>query len=144
MVLRRVKLIPATTATVELGDPSGPIPVISIDDQTGTVYTAGKSSSPTINAQSTNYIAALGDANNVVEMTSGSANTFTVPPNSNVAFIVGTTLTVIQGGAGQVTLTPGAGVTIQTPSSLTTRAQWSAVAVVQISANVWVAGGDLT
>lgn len=38
MTLRRLKLLPATGAAYELGDPSGPIPVIEIDDATGDIY----------------------------------------------------------------------------------------------------------
>jgi hypothetical protein len=97
-----------------------------------------------VNTKTSSYTAVLTDENNLVVMNVATANTFTVPPNSSVAFPVGTTLTVIQEGAGQVTLTPGAGVTINNPSSLTTRIQYSTVAVVQIAANVWIAGGDLT
>ena len=97
-----------------------------------------------VNTKTSSYTAVLTDENNLVVMNVATANTFTVPPNSSVAFPVGTTLTVIQEGAGQVTLTPGAGVTINNPSSLTTRTQYSTVAVVQIAANVWIAGGDLT
>jgi len=77
-------------------------------------------------------------------MSDASASTFTVPTNASVAFPIGTTLTVIQLGAGQITLTAAGGVTINTPSSLTARVQYSTIAVVQVSANVWVAGGDLT
>lgn len=42
MTLRRVKLQPSTVATVELGDPNGPIPVIEIDDSSGSVYISGQ------------------------------------------------------------------------------------------------------
>jgi hypothetical protein len=98
----------------------------------------------TVNTQNVSYIAALTDNTNVVSMNVGSACTFTVPPNSSVAFPVGAILTVTQFGTGQVTITPGAGVTINTPSSLTTRTQYSTVAVTQVAANVWIASGDLT
>ena len=77
-------------------------------------------------------------------MNVSSANNFTIPANATVAFPVGTTLTIIQEGTGQITLVAAAGVTINTPSSLTTRAQYSTIALIQISANTWVAGGDLT
>src|SRR5271157_83843 len=98
----------------------------------------------TVNTQNTSYVAALTDNTNVVVMNVGSACTFTVPPNSSVAFPVGSVLTVIQEGTGQVTLTAGAGVTINNPSSLTTRTRYSTVSLTQVSANVWVAAGDLT
>lgn len=105
---------------------------------------AGDVVAPTVNAQTADYIAALGDANNIVTMTVAGANTFTVPPNASVAFPIGTTLTVIQLGAGQVTLTAGAGVTFQTPSSATTRAQYSTVAMIKILTDTWILAGDLT
>lgn len=41
MTLRRFKLLPSTTGTYDVGDPSGPIPVIEIDDATGDIYSAG-------------------------------------------------------------------------------------------------------
>lgn len=108
---------------------------------------AAQAAGVTVNAQGSSvsaYTAVLGDANNLVTMSDGSASTFTVPPNSSVAFPVGAVLTVIQYGAGQITLTQGSGVTFYNPSSLTTRAQYSTVALVQVSANTWVAGGDLS
>jgi hypothetical protein len=99
---------------------------------------------PTVNNQTANYVAVLGDANNIVTMSTAGADTFTVPPNASVAFPIGTTLTVIQLGAGQVTLTAGAGVTFQTPSSATTRAQYSTVAMIKILTDTWILSGDLT
>lgn len=100
-----------------------------------------------VNAQGTgvsSYTAALTDAGQLVTMSSASASTFTVPANSVVAFPVGAVLSVIQAGAGQITLTPANGVTINTPSSLTTRAQYSTVSAIQTAVNTWNAGGDLS
>jgi hypothetical protein len=100
-----------------------------------------------VNAQGSgvsSYTPVLADAGQLITMSSASSSTLTVPANSTTNFVVGTVLTVNQLGAGQITLTPGGGVTISTPSSLTTRAQYSTVAVCQTSTNTWVAGGDLT
>ncbi len=113
-------------------------------DPLGAAAAAVADLATTVNTQNTSYVAALTDNTNVVVMNVGSACTFTVPPNSSVAFPVGSVLTVIQEGTGQVTLTAGIEVTINTPSSLTTRAQYSTVALTQVAANVWVAAGDLT
>jgi hypothetical protein len=99
---------------------------------------------PTINNQTASYTAELSDDGNIVVMNVAAANNFTVPPNSSVAFSVGATLTIIQSGAGQTTLVAGVGVTINTPSSLTARAQYSTVSMIQIATNVWNAAGDLT
>jgi hypothetical protein len=72
----------------------------------------------TINAQSgTSYTFVLTDAGNACEFTNASAITVTVPPNSSVAFPVGTQIDVMQGGAGKVTFAQGAGVTIKSFSS---------------------------
>lgn len=88
-----------------------------------------------------NYNAQLSDDGNVVAFDYSSGGcTFTVATG---IFPIGATLTVIQKGTGQITLTPS-GVTINTPSSLTTRAQWSTVSVTQIDTDVWVAAGDLS
>jgi hypothetical protein len=97
-----------------------------------------------VNTQTSSYTLALSDNSNVVVMNSASGVNVTVPPNSSVAFPVGATIAIVQYGAGQVTLVAGAGVTIDNPSSLTTRAQYSTISVTQVAANVWVAGGDLT
>jgi hypothetical protein len=136
--------LPKTQLSVQLLDGSGaPGTNGQLLSSTGT-GTAWVSNGPTVNTQTASYQAVLSDANQLVVMNVASANTFTVPSNGTVAFAVGTTLSVIQFGAGQVTLTAAGGVTINTPSSLTTRAQYSTVSVVQVAANIWVAGGDLT
>ena len=144
--------IPASTALPVTKAPTSHEWLASYDSSTGAftqtqpAYSdlSGTPPGPSVNPQTASYVAVLGDANNVVTMSVTGANTFTIPPNASVAFPVGTTLTVIQIGTGQVTLTAGAGVTLNTASSATTRAQWSIVSVTQISADVWVAGGDLT
>jgi hypothetical protein len=87
----------------------------------------------------------LADAGKIVEMNVGSANNLTVPPNSSVAFPVGTQLLVLQTGAGQTTLVAGAGVTINSKDSdLKLSAQWSAASLVKRATDTWVALGDLT
>jgi len=72
----------------------------------------------TCNAQTgTTYTFVIGDANSCVTSSNASAQTVTLPPNSSVAFPVGTTLTLEQLGAGVTTLSPGASVTIQSPQA---------------------------
>ena len=43
-----------------------------------------------------------------VRFTSGSAITLTVPPNSSVAFVIGTSINGVQAGAGQISIAAGA------------------------------------
>lgn len=90
------------------------------------------------------YTAVLADGGTMVEMSNASSNTFTVPPNSSVAFPVGTVIDVLQTGSGQTTIVAGAGVTVNYAIGLKLRAQWSAVSLVKRATNTWVAIGDLS
>lgn len=94
--------------------------------------------------QATSRTLTLSDLGRTIECTSATAMALTVPPNASVAFPVGTVIEILQYGAGQVTITPGVGVTIDTPASLTTRTQFSTVALRKRATNEWVALGDLT
>ena len=98
----------------------------------------------TVSSQSASYTLVLGDAAKMVEMNNGSANNLTVPPNSSVAFPVGTVIDVLQIGAGQTTIVADSGVTINYAIGLKLRAQWSAASLVKRATNTWVAIGDLS
>lgn len=94
-------------------------------------------------AKTVSYTAVLADRGTCIEMNAAGALNFTVPQNSAVSYDIGTVLVVTQLGAGQVTLVQDTNVTIRTPSSLLTRAQYSTVSVRKRATNEWVAGGDL-
>jgi hypothetical protein len=79
-----------------------------------------------------------------VEVSSSSATTLTIPANAQPGFQKGNVIQVTQTGTGQVTFAPGSGVTLRTPRSLTTRAQWSTVRLRQTATNIWILEGDLT
>ena len=101
-----------------------------------------------VNAQTASYTFVLGDGNNtLVTLANASANTVTIPPNSSVAFPVGTVLNFAQTGAGQTTITQGSGVTITsngaTATAPKTRGQYSAATAIQTSANNWLVIGDI-
>ena len=87
---------------------------------------------------------ALAEAEQVVEVTSASAATITVPPNASVAFPLGTAITVRQTGAGAVTIAAGAGVTLRAPGSLVTKGQWASVTLQKRAADEWVVEGNTT
>jgi len=74
-----------------------------------------------VNAQTgTTYTLVIGDEYlDGVRMTNTAANTLTLPPNADVALPVGTKVFITQGGAGSTTIAAGAGVTINTPSTVT-------------------------
>lgn len=92
----------------------------------------------------TSYTLALTDFAKTVETSSGSATQITVPPNSSVAFPLGSVVDVCQIGAGTVTIVAGVGVTIRTPSTLVLRAQYSTVSLRKRATDEWVLAGDTT
>ena len=97
----------------------------------------------TTNEEVNSYTLVLGDAQLVVEMNKATANTLTIPPNSSVAFPVGTTLLVVQTGAGQTTLTAGVGVTVNSFIGLKIAGQWGAATLIKRATDTWVAVGAL-
>jgi hypothetical protein len=89
-------------------------------------------------------LSALTERDSLIEVNSGSAKTITIPTNSSVAFPVGTTLDILQTGAGQVTIAGDGGVTVNATPGLKLRTQWSSVTLFKRAENSWVAFGDLT
>jgi hypothetical protein len=108
--------------------------------------------SPTINSptltvatttSSASYTLLLTDAGKVVEMTSASANNLTIPLNSSVAFAIGTSIFVVQAGAGQTTIVATAGVTVNSYVGLKLIGQWAGCTLIKRATNTWVAVGGL-
>ena len=91
----------------------------------------------------TTYTFVIGDRGKYVTMDNGSAQTVTVPPNSSVAFPVGTQIQVIGLGAGEVTMAAGSGVTLRYTPGLKLRAQYSSCTCIKIATDEWVLVGDL-
>ena len=90
------------------------------------------------------YSFVAGDEVRVVVGDSGSAQTFTVEPDSVTDFPDGVLLTVCQDGAGQVTVAAGSGVTIKSADgALKLRKQYSAVQLWKETTNTWWAFGDV-
>lgn len=97
----------------------------------------------TTNEETASYTLILGDAQGVVEMNVATANTLTVPPNSSVAYPVGTSILVVQTGAGQTTITAGAGVTINSYLGLKIVGRWAGCTLIKRATDTWVAVGGL-
>jgi len=91
----------------------------------------------------TSYTLVGADAYKIVDCTNAAAITLTIPPNGTEPFAVGTQITIRQGGAGQVTIAPGSGVTLEAPDSkLKTRAQYSPITLIKKATNTWAIMGD--
>lgn len=97
----------------------------------------------TLNAQPASYTLVLDDSSKQVEMNVASANTLTIPLNSSVAFPVGSTILVVQTGAGQTTIAGAAGVTVNATPGLKLRTQWSAATLVKRATDTWLVMGDV-
>jgi len=87
------------------------------------------------------YVPVIADYGTLIEIDSASPVTYTIPPN---VFGVFTVLYISQYGSGQITLVSGPGVTLRTPSTLTTRSQFSTIIARQRALNEWVISGDMT
>ena len=95
------------------------------------------------NSLTASYTLALSDSQKIVEMNVSSANTLTIPPNSSVAYPVGTSILVVQTGAGQTTITAGAGVTINSFLGLKIIGRWAGCTLIKRATDTWVAVGGL-
>jgi hypothetical protein len=95
------------------------------------------------NSLTASYTLALSDSQKIVEMNVSSANTLTIPPNSSVAYPVGTSILVVQTGAGQTTITAGAGVTINSYLGLKIIGRWAGCTLIKRATDTWVAVGGL-
>ena len=107
--------------------PTGP-DLLYMNDQSGTTYTLQLSDK----------------AQTLVRMNNIGAMTLTIPLFGTVALPIGTNILVQRLGAGTLTIDGAGGVTIQSGSSFTARAQYSVVGVVCTALNTWLLCGDLT
>lgn len=102
----------------------------------------------TINAQTgTTYTFVLSDAAAFVTASNVSAQTYTIPPNSSVAYAIGSTISIIQINSGQITIQGGSGVTIASNGATSTtpklRTQYSAATLIKIATDTWYVIGDI-
>jgi hypothetical protein len=113
-----------------------------------TVTTAldGKVASYTPIVQKTDSytLSALTERDSLIEMGKATAQTLTIPTNASVAFPVGTSLDILQTGAGQVTIAGASGVTVNGTPGLKLRTQWSSATLFKRAENTWVVMGDLS
>ena len=99
-----------------------------------------------INAQTgTTYTTVLADDGKLITADNASPIALTIPPASSVAYGIGTQINIMQLGAGQVTITAGAGVTLRSSGSkLKTNDQYSVATCAKIDSDTWVVVGNLS
>lgn len=98
-----------------------------------------------INAQTgTTYTTVLTDDGKLITCSNASSIALTIPPNSSVAYGIGTQINIAQLGAGTVTITAGAGVTLNSAGAkLKTDAQYAVATCVKTDTNTWFVVGNL-
>jgi len=98
-----------------------------------------------INAQTgTTYSLALTDVAKVVTLSNASAITLTVPAEASVAWPAGTTIVLAALGAGTVTVTAAAGVTINSAgAAVEIGAQYGVATLLKTGTDTWLLFGNL-
>ena len=98
-----------------------------------------------INAQTgASYTTVLTDDGKLITVSNASANTLTIPPNSSVAYGIGTQINIAQLGAGATTIVAGSGVTLNSDGAkLKLNAQYAVATCVKTDTNTWFVVGNL-
>ncbi|MBK1871568.1 hypothetical protein [Taklimakanibacter albus] len=92
----------------------------------------------------TPYTLVADDADSLLVHTHGSATVLNVPLQADVEFPIGTKITVLQYGAGQITWTAIGGVTLRKGlPTLKSLGQYATTWAVKIGLNEWLVSGEL-
>jgi hypothetical protein len=102
------------------------------------------SRTPIIQKTDSYTLSALTERDSLIEMGKATAQTVTIPTNATVAYPVGTSIDILQTGAGQVTIAGASGVTVNATPGLKLRTQWSSATLFKRATDTWVVMGDLT
>lgn len=96
-------------------------------------------------SKTTSFVLSLADAGRTIDSEASTSLTVTIPTNATVAFPIGTQISFIQTGAGQVVFLPGSGVTLFSKNNnKRIAARYSSATLIYKALNTWVLIGDLT
>ena len=97
-----------------------------------------------LDRKTADYTLVLADAGKVIEINSGSSENVTIPPNSSVAFPLGTQVVVVRLGAGAVVIVEGAGVTTRSDGDKNKiKSQYSSCVLIKHETDEWYILGNL-
>lgn len=116
---------------------------ILVSDASGQVTWQNNNSSVASSALTTINLT-LANSEGVLVTTAATATDARIPTNAGTPFIIGTKITIIQEGAGQVTITPSAGVTLNSAVGAKLAAQKAVAHIVKTATDTWYAYGNLT
>ena len=104
------------------------------------------SRTPIIQKTAAYTLSALTERDSLIEVSSASGVTISIPTDATLNYPIGTSIDILQTGAGQVTIaavTPGT-TTVNSTPGLKLRTTWSSATLFKRAANTWVVYGDLT
>ena len=91
----------------------------------------------------TAYTLLISDRGTFIKFTNASAIACTIPAEATVNFPIGTVISFMQVGIGQLTLVPDSGVTLLTSTGLNTSSQYAVVTALKTDADEWTISGGL-
>ena len=126
-------------------------PTVSGTMTAGTVTTTGTLTAGVavgqavdLDRKTADYTLVLTDAGKVIEINSGSSENVTIPPNSSVAFPIGTQIVIVRLGAGAVVIVEGSGVTTRSDGDKAKiKSQYSSCVLIKHETNEWYILGNL-
>ena len=121
---------PFSTGDILTASAANGLVAFTVKDETGTSYT------PVLTDQ---YQV-------LVTRSNAGASTLTIPTNASVNFSVGTVITVLNKGAGAVTISGAGGVTVLSAGAVAASPvlnQYKSAALIQTSANNWYVVGSI-
>lgn len=100
---------------------------------------------PVVNSVTSTLTFALEHAGAVVRQSNSSGIIDSLPTNNTVEFKIGTVISIRQTAAGNITIVPSPGVTLNIPSgfSAKTRGVGSVILVHKVGVNTWDLSGDI-
>ena len=97
-----------------------------------------------LDRKTADYTLVLADAGKVIEINSGSSENVTIPPNSGVAFPLGTQIVIVRLGSGDVVIVEGSGVTTRSDGDKNKiKSQYSSCVLIKHETNEWYILGNL-
>jgi uncharacterized protein YaaQ len=130
----------------------GALEATTVTPSSGVVFSDGTqtkegvpSRTPIVQKTASYALSTLTHRDSMIEVSSTSATTITIPVDSTVDYPIGTTIDILQTNTGQVTIAPVSGsVTVNATPGLKLRTRWSSATLMKRAANTWVVYGDLT
>lgn len=118
--------------------------VVLADVGPGSIYSVGFRGLPVVGIDA-NRTFGLTDSGKMIRLTGTTARTWTIPPNSSVAFPIGTVIVLRTASTGTVAVARGASVALRSNGSSTdadkTIPAYTKAVLTQEAANVWTIDG---